>query len=112
MLERDIPIGPSPRFWTPRRLLAAGLLGAAWAFSTVALRARQMRLGYEFAAVRARHVQIEREVEALRFACARRAAPDEILTQGKGLGLDLRPEPAPDPRRARRPSSPRVVARP
>lgn len=89
---------PRRRFLTPRRLLVTGVLGTIWAFSTVEFRARQMRLGYDFAATRNRHVQLTREVEALRFACARRAAPTEILSQGKDLGLDLRPEP---PREAR-----------
>ncbi|KAA0233430.1 hypothetical protein EDM76_09290 [bacterium] len=98
---------PRRRFLTPRRLLVTGILGTIWAFSTVELRARQMRLGYDFASVRSRHIQLSREVEALRYACARRAAPTEILAQGKDLGLDLRPEPPRETRPAPRPQAAR-----
>lgn len=71
------------------------LLGVAFAFTSIFLRARQVALGYRLAEARARCVTLEREVAFLRFACAHRAAPAEVLARGHRIGLDLRPPPSP-----------------
>lgn len=93
----------SGKIFYGHRTLWIGLVLVAWGFAAIALRARQIRLGYELAELRQRHVTLSREVEILRFACAREAAPPAILAHGKEMGLDLRPEtPAPVRKSARR----------